>query len=86
MPDDEFILKLIEKLERPLMVTSANISGNGSLTCWKDVYSCMKGKIEGIVCEDARGERASTIIDVSEDLKLLREGPLSIDEIKESLK
>ena len=86
MPDDEFILKLIEKLGKPLMVTSANISGNGSLKSWKDVYSCMKDKIEGIVCEDARGDRASTIIDVSEDLKLLREGPLSIEDIKESLK
>ena len=86
MPDDEFILKLIKKLGKPLMVTSANISGNGSLKSWKDVYSCMKDKIEGIVCEDARGDRASTIIDVSEDLKLLREGPLSIEDIKESLK
>ena len=86
MPDDEFILDLIEKLGKPLMVTSANISGNGSLISWKDVYACMKGKIEGIICEDARGDMASTIIDVSEDLKLLREGPLSIEEIKESLK
>lgn len=86
MPDDEFILDLIEKLGKPLMVTSANISGNGSLISWKDVCSCMKGKIEGIICEDARGDIASTIIDVSEDLKLLREGPLSIEEIKESLK
>ena len=86
MPDDEFILDLIEKLGKPLMVTSANISGNGSLISWKDVYACMKGKIEGIICEDARGDIASTIIDVSEDLKLLREGPLSIEEIKESLK
>ena len=68
------------------MVTSANISGNGSLTRWEDVLSAMDGKIEGIICEDARGDKASTIIDVSGDLRLLREGPLSFNEIEECIK
>ena len=86
MPDDDFILSLIEKLGKPLMVTSANISGNGSLTRWEDVLSAMDGKIEGIICEDARGDKASTIIDVSGDLRLLREGPLSFNEIEECIK
>ena len=86
MPDDDFILSLIEKLGKPLMVTSANISGNGSLIRWEDVLSAMDGKIEGIICEDARGDKASTIIDVSGDLRLLREGPLSFNEIEECIK
>ena len=86
MPDDDFILSLIEKLGKPLMVTSANISGNGSLTRWEDVLSAMDGKIEGIICEDARGDKASTIIDVSGNLRLLREGPLSFNEIEECIK
>ncbi len=86
MPDDDFILSLIEKLGKPLMVTSANISGNGSLTRWEDVLSAMDGRIEGIICEDARGDKASTIIDVSGDLRLLREGPLSFNEIEECIK
>ena len=86
MPDDDFILSLIEKLGKPLMVTSANISGNGSLTRWEDVLSAMDGKIEGIICEDARGYKASTIIDVSGNLRLLREGPLSFNEIEECIK
>lgn len=86
MPDDDFILSLIEKLGKPLMVTSANISGNGSMTRWEDVLSAMDGKIEGIICEDARGDKASTIIDVSGDLRLLREGPLSFNEIEECIK
>ena len=86
IPDDEFILDLIADLKRPLMVTSANISGDGSLLKWEDVYASMKNKINGIVCEDARGECASTIIDVTGDeIKLLREGPISLKEIEEAL-
>ena len=86
IPDDEFILKLIEKIGVPIMVTSANVSGEGSLLKWEDVLSCMDEKIDAIVCEDARGECASTIIDVTgEDIKVLREGPVSLKEIKETL-
>ncbi|MBR4471139.1 MAG: threonylcarbamoyl-AMP synthase [Erysipelotrichaceae bacterium] len=86
IPDDEFVLDLIADLGRPLMVTSANISGDRSLLKWEDVYASMKNKINGIVCEDARGECASTIIDVTGDeIKLLREGPISLKEIEEAL-
>ena len=45
----------------------------------------MNNKIDGIVCEDARGSISSTIIDMSDDLKLLREGPISIEDIKETI-
>ena len=83
VPDDEWILGLIEDIGKPIMVTSANISGEGSLLKWEDVYECMNGKIDGIVCEDAKGDRASTIVDLSGDIRILREGPISLDEILE---
>ena len=86
VPDDAFILDLIDSLGMPLMVTSANNSGEPSLAKWKDVYGIMKGKIDGIVCEDARGEVSSTIIDVSDDIKILREGPISLAQIMEVTK
>lgn len=87
VPDDEWILDLIKELGRPIMVTSANISGNGSLLKWEDVYASMHGRIDGIVTEDAKGEKASTIIDVSTDeIRVLREGPIRIEEIKEAMK
>lgn len=86
VPDDEFILDMIDSLGMPLMVTSANNSGEPSLAKWKDVYGIMNGKIDGIVCEDARGEVSSTIIDVSDDIKILREGPISLAQIMEVIK
>ena len=86
VPDDEWILDLIRRMDTPIMVTSANISGNGSLLKWEDVYACMHGKINGIVTEDAGGDQASTIIDVtSDEVKVLREGPISLEEIKEAI-
>ncbi len=86
VPDDEWILKLMDKLQEPILVTSANISGNGSLLKWNDVYECMKDKIDAIVCEDARGDSASTIVDCSGDIKILREGPISKEEIMDAIK
>ena len=85
IPDDEFVLDLIDSIKMPLMVTSANISNQGSLLKWEDVYDCMDGKIDGIVCEDARGDIASSIVDVRNGIKILREGPISLDQIKEAL-
>ena len=82
VPDDKWIIELIEGIGKPIMVTSANISDTGSLLKWKDVYEEMNGKIDGIVCEDARGDKSSTIIDASDGLKLLREGPIKFEEIE----
>ena len=81
VPNDSWILDLIESLNQPLLVTSANISDSGSLLKWEDVYSQLNGKIDGIVCEDARGEISSTIVDVTADIKILRQGPISQKEI-----
>lgn len=85
VPDDEWILNLIDELNTPIMVTSANISGNASLLEWKNVYDCMKDKIDAVVMEDARGQSASTIVDASSEIKVLRQGPISLEMIKEIL-
>ena len=82
VPNDEWIINLIEKIGKPIMVTSANISDTCSLLKWEDVYFQMNEKIDGIVCENARGDKSSTIIDVSDGLKLLREGPIDFKEIE----
>lgn len=86
VPDDEWILDLINELNEPILVTSANLSDTGSLLKWEDVYAQLNNKIDAIVCSDATGQTSSTIIDVTNEVKLLREGPITLDKIKEVLK
>ena len=86
VPDDKWILDLIEELGQPILVTSANLSDTGSLLSYKDVLAQLDGRIDGIVCADATGETSSTIIDVTNDIKLLRQGPITLDQIMEALR
>ena len=82
VPDDEFILNLINLVGRPLLVTSANMSHEPSLLKWKDVYEKLDGRIDGIVLKDASGYMSSTIVDCSgKEVKILRQGPISSEDI-----
>lgn len=85
VPDDEWILDLISELKEPILVTSANLSDTGSLLKWEDVYEQLNGRIDAIVCADATGQTSSTIIDVTNEVKLLRQGPITLDQITEVL-
>ena len=82
VPDDEWILGLINELNQPILVTSANISDTGSLLKWEDVYNQLNGKIDAIVCANATGSISSTIIDVTGEIKVLRQGPITLEEIQ----
>jgi len=85
IPNDEFILELLRRLNKPLLVTSANKSGNDNLNKWEDVERELK-EIDGIVCGDALSLEASTIIDISkEKTELIRLGKIKEKEIKEVL-
>ena len=86
VPNDEWILDLIKQLDQPILVTSANLSDTGSLLRWEDVYAQLNDKIDGIVCSDATGSTSSTIIDVTGDVKLLRQGPITLEQIREAIK
>lgn len=84
IPDDNWIIDLINKIGKPLYVTSANISGQENLLTYEEV----KDKVEAdvLVKKDASGKVASTIVDVINNYKILREGPIKESEIKEIIK
>lgn len=87
VPDDKFILDLIKLVGKPLLVTSANISGEPSLSKWEDVYKKLDGRIDAIVCKDALGNKASTIVDCStEEIKILRQGVIESSDIMNLVK
>ena len=67
IPNDEYVLSLLKEVEKPLLVTSANMSHEPSLLKWKDVYEQLNGRIDGVVKKDATGLLSSTIVDCSSD-------------------
>lgn len=86
IPNDKMILEMINKLNKPMLVTSANISGKPSLRKYQDVLKELDHKIDGIVCKDAFSDVASTIVDMSDGkMKIIRQGIISFKELKSCL-
>lgn len=86
IPTNETALKILNEINIPLLVTSANISNEPSLLKAKDVYSKFNGKIASLIDEDAINGVASTVVDLTKKpIKILREGPISKERIEEVL-
>ena len=81
MATSETIKKLILELESPIFMTSANQSGEPTCTNLDEIENeCpnLDGMMEGSV----KFGKGSTIVDcVSKELKILREGPITIEQI-----
>ena len=84
IPDDNWIISLIEKVEKPLYVTSANISNEEPLYKYEDVINKLKD-IDIVVKKDAEGKQPSTIVDTTNNYNILREGPITKEEIEKVL-
>ena len=85
IPDDPFVLKLLKEVG-PMLVTSANISGQETLLNDQEVYKQFKGKTKMIVKGKCKNTLASTVIKVDEDVTILRQGCIQEEEIREVLK
>ena len=67
-----------------MFVTSANLSGQPAGNTHEEVLAQLDGRIAAVVKGEARSHVASTIIDCTgEELRCLREGTLSFQDIKE---
>ncbi len=84
MPDNLIALKIVEKLRKPVVAPSANISGKPSSTDFEHVLQDFHGKVDCIVNGGGTVYGIeSTVIDISENKAiLLRPGALSIEDIE----
>lgn len=83
IPKYDLALKLIEKVGKPLLVPSANLAGENPCLNDKQVSAVFENEIAGIVIGNAKMEKPSTIVDLSENnIKLIREGCISFAEIE----
>ena len=86
MATSKALEELIRKLNSPIFMSSANQSGEPTCTNLDEIEKAcplLDGMMEGSVSFG----RASTIIDcTSEEIKILRSGPISMEQIKEVIK
>ncbi len=87
VPDHEVARRLL-RLAGPMAVTSANISGRQSPVTAPEVYEQLGGRISLIIDGGKTpGGVASTVVDCTiPELKILREGPISLENLRSTLK
>jgi L-threonylcarbamoyladenylate synthase len=86
VPDHE-VARALLRAAGPMAVTSANISGKPSPVTTQEVYEQLKDRIHLIIDGGKTpGGVPSTLVDcTSAETRVLREGPLSLDELLSAL-
>jgi len=84
---DHMVVRMLLRRAGPMAVTSANISGQPSPTSAEEVYAQLNERIPLIIDGGPTpGGVASTVVDcTTSELKILRQGPISLEEIKSKL-
>ena len=87
VPDVKKTLELLSYLEKPLLVPSANRSGEKPALDSNEVKKIFKDEVGYILEGKSTGGVPSTIVDLAgEQVKILREGPIRESEILSVLK
>lgn len=88
IPNHPFAIKLL--LENgPMATTSVNLSGEKPMNNYEDIYKVFNDKADYIYDDPSNKEYSnvpSTIIDMTNDLKIVREGNITLKDILECLK
>lgn len=83
VPTNIEALELLEAVNLPLLVPSANKSGSKPAVNSKEVKEIFKNEVENIISGEAKGEVPSTIVSLlNGEVKVVRQGPISEEEIK----
>ncbi len=85
IPDSPYVLELL-KQAGPMLVTSANLSNHPNTTSTKEVLDQLDGRVDIVVDGKTSDNIASTVIDVTKDIKILRVGKITKEDIEEVLK
>lgn len=85
IPDEPFVLAAIEKLGKPLLVSSANVSGKPAAVSYQEAMDNLPN-IDGIIQGECKQLEGSTIVDCTQDkLSILRPGPILLKELTNCL-
>lgn len=82
IPKFDLALKILTEVNKPLLVTSANISNTKALVKYEDVIKEFDGKIASLIALDALDSEPSSVVCVfDDDVKMFRQGKISKQEI-----
>src|SRR5574344_949730 len=86
VPASEYVQKLIAKVGKPCLVTSANISGQPTSTSYEEVLPIFDGLVGGIVEGKCTSLLASTIVDLTDEttIKLVRQGKIPFEDLEKT--
>lgn len=84
VPDSKYVSALIKEVGCPLLVPSANKSGEPTSNSFEMSKEAFDGEIARIVMGQCLSKKASTIVNLSKagEISLVREGPIPFDIIK----
>lgn len=87
IPDNDIVKKILEKCNLPIAAPSANISGKPSSIRLEDIKSDFDGKVDAFIDGGkCKQNISSTIVKVIDgNIKILREGIISIKDINEKI-
>ncbi len=86
VPDNKLVSSLIKGVGSPLLVPSANKSGEPPLTKDKDVINIFNNEIDGIIKGASTSNVPSTIVLVDSIVHIIRLGLISEEDIDKAIK
>lgn len=87
VPSNKIGLALLKAVDKPLLVPSANRSGDKPALDSKEVEEIFQNDVDFIVPGKANLDKPSTIVSlINDEVKVVREGPISIEQILEAIK
>lgn len=86
IPDDNAIRELIRKTGKPLLVPSANRSGEAPINTSSEIVKQFEKEIDGVIIGEANSKVPSTIVSIDgENVNIIREGLITKEEILKTL-
>lgn len=87
IPTNKEAQLLLNEVNKPLLVPSANRSGEKPALNSDEAQAIFGSEIDAIITGESLKERPSTIVDLTKDeVVIMREGPISLDEIQKVIK
>ncbi len=85
VPGHQFLVELLRKMHTPLACTSANLHGQDVITQEPVLLETFDGKVDFILLAGTLSPVASSVVDLTQKPRLLREGALSRAELSRVL-